>query len=315
MSKRYSIGVATVIALVLLRLTIGWHFFSEGVKHYADPRWTSEPVLRAAKGPLAPWFQAYVPNFHGFDDMLHGDGKLSESHAVQAWLDQVETDWDEFRGHFEQHYTLDEAQQKQAQKVLAEIREKLRQWVAANRDSLETHVHEWQRKETAHEAPAREVPFQKKRIAEKQSTLTSQANAWRAELKGVERDYEDLLVKLLNEEQRYARPPLVHHAASIDTVDHTMTYVILGVGLLLLLGLFTRLACVIGAIFLLSVVMMQPFWLPDAVPTYNQYLEMLALLTLATVPVGRWCGLDFFVQSLITGSSNSTKGKSDVLES
>ena len=55
-------------------------------------------------------------------------------------------------------------------------------------------------------------------------------------------------------------------------------------------GCSRALACVAGAAFLLSVVMMQPFWVSEAQPTFNQYVEMFALLTLATThgrPLGR----------------------------
>ncbi len=104
-------------------------------------------------------------------------------------------------------------------------------------------------------------------------------------------------------------------ATSLEIVDVTMTYGILAIGLLLLLGLFTRTACVAGAAFLLSVVMMQPFWVSEALPTFNQYVEMLALLTLATTPVGRWAGLDFFLTPFVSRICCSSKGKTDVSES
>jgi len=81
----------------------------------------------------------------------------------------------------------------------------------------------------------------------------------------------------------------------------------------LLLGLFTRVACVAGALFLLSVVLMQPFWVSDALPTYNQYVEMVALLALATTPVGRWAGLDYFLHKLVAGKA--TKGQPDAIDS
>ena len=89
MRPRYSISTATVVMLVLLRLNIGWHFFSEGVDHCTDPQWTSEPVLRNAKGPLAPWYQAYLPDFHGLGDWLHGEVDGTESQAVQGWIDEI----------------------------------------------------------------------------------------------------------------------------------------------------------------------------------------------------------------------------------
>ncbi|MEX0978562.1 MAG: hypothetical protein WDZ48_06910, partial [Pirellulales bacterium] len=97
--------------------------------------------------------------------------------------------------------------------------------------------------------------------------------------------------------------------------DTVMTYVILAIGALLLLGLLTRTACIAGALFLLSVVSMQPFWVSEAIPTYNQLVEMFALLMLATTHVGRWGGLDFFVHHLVFGREPATKGTSDVSES
>ncbi|MBI3839812.1 MAG: hypothetical protein HY288_17965 [Planctomycetia bacterium] len=313
MPSRLSISVATVVMLVLLRLNIGWHFFSEGIKHYTDPHWTSEPTLRAAKGPLAPLFHAYVPDFHRFDDLIHASTE-NDSHAVQSWVDQIQNDWDGHRQQFAQHYALNDVQQAQTTKVLRQYQDKLRGWEADNHDALATHVHEWQRKETTRERPASNVPFQKKRIAEKQSALNAEANGWLAELKGLEADYHNALVAVLDGNQRNLAA-MPHQTTSIDLVDDVMTYVILGIGLLLLLGLFTRLACLTGAVFLLSVVLMQPFWVSEALPTYNQFVEMFALLALATTVVGRWGGLDYFLHNLVTGSSRSMKGQTDVSKS
>lgn len=313
MPSRYSISAITVVMLVLLRLNIGWHFFSEGVKHYTDPHWTSEPTLRAAKGPLAPMFRGYVPDFHRFDELVHG-ATQSDSHAAGSWIDQIQNDWDVDRRQFAQYYALDDRQQAQATKVLGQYQDKLRDWAAGNRDALATHVHEWQRKETTRERPTSDVPFQKKRIAEKQSALAAEAHGWLSELKGLEASYHNALGAVLDAEQRNLAA-MPHRASSIDLVDDVMTYVILGIGLLLLVGLLTRLACLAGAVFLVSVVLMQPFWISDALPTYNQFVEMFALLALATTPVGRWGGLDYFLHNLLTGSSRSMKGQTDVSQS
>ncbi len=106
MLHRFSISFATVVMLVALRLTIGWHFFSEGLKHYYDPHWTSEPVLRASKGPLGPFFHSYLPDFHGFEELLHGPSTESEAHALESWLTRVQEDWDAYRKQFVQHYGL-----------------------------------------------------------------------------------------------------------------------------------------------------------------------------------------------------------------
>ena len=297
--------------LVALRLCIGWHFFSEGVKHLTDPHWTSEPVLRSATGPFAQLYHSYVPDVHGFEHFLHAETSQSPEHTVQAWIDEIQKDWDDYRQQFALHFDFDAQRNKQAVAVLQQYQSKLRSWATDNKDSLATHVHEWQRKASTREAPDGNLPFQRKRLAEKQALLTAEAGGWTSEIRALERDYENALDALADD----ARPPMPPRASSIDLVDGTMTYVILGTGLLLLLGLFTRVACVAGAIFLLSVVMMQPFWVSGAAPTYNQYVEMFALLALATTQVGRWAGLDFFLANLISRPCCSVKGKTDVSES
>ncbi len=305
MSHRYAISTATVIMLIVLRLNIGWHFFSEGVKHYADPQWTSEPVLRNAKGPLAPMYQSYLPDFHGMDAWLHSGRQEKASDLVTGWVDEIQHDFDLRRQQFSLHYGLDEAQQKQAVKVAGEYQAKVRSWAGGLRDELADHVHQWQRKDASGEAPdAGDVPFRKNRLATSQATLGAEAAGWKAELSSLEREYESALADLLTSEQRQMRP-LPRPATEIDLVDSVMTYVVLIIGVLLLLGLFTRTASLAGAVFLLSVVLTQPFWVCDALPTYNQFVEMFALLMLATTHVGRWAGLDFFVHHLIFGRARS----------
>ena len=86
-----------------------------------------------------------------------------------------------------------------------------------------------------------------------------------------------------------------------------MKYGLVGVGGCLLLGLFTRLACVVGAGFLLMFYLAMPplpYW-PEGPRVEGHYLyvnkniiEMFALLALATLPTGRWLGLDGILQFL-----------------
>jgi uncharacterized membrane protein YphA (DoxX/SURF4 family) len=60
------------------------------------------------------------------------------------------------------------------------------------------------------------------------------------------------------------------------------------------LGFFTRLASIAGAIFLLGVILSQPFWLSDSIQTMPQITEFVGLLVLAGTGAGRWLGLDYF---------------------
>jgi uncharacterized membrane protein YphA (DoxX/SURF4 family) len=314
-TKRYAISTATVIMLIVLRLNIGWHFFSEGSHHATDPHWSSEPVLRSATGPLAPLYKSYLPDFHGMDAWLHSHRAEKPADAVKGWLDEIQTDLDQRRQQFAIHYGLNEAQQKKATQVAASYQGKVRSWGGGLRDDLINHVHQWQRKETVKAAPdTADVPFRKQRVAESQATLTGETAGWKRELQDLEGEYENALGEILTAEQR-EEPPLPPVPTSIARVDRLMTYGILGIGVLLLLGLFTRTACLAGAAFLLSVVLTQPFWVSDAQPTFNQLVEMFALLALATTEVGRWAGLDFFVHQLILGRAGATKGSSDVSQS
>ncbi len=315
MSYRYGISTATVIMLVVLRINIGWHFFNEGVKHYTDPAWSSEGTLRSATGPLASFYQSYLPDYHGMDAWLHEERPDKEADAAKSWVQQVESDLERRREAFARHYGLDKKQQDESVKVTREFQALVRSWGNARREELANHVHQWRRARGVEKLPdAEDVPFRKQRLATNHAALKAEATGWRTELLALELDHETTLGELLTAQQR-DMGPLPRARTSIDQVDDMMTYVIMGVGGLLLLGLFTRTACLAGAAFLMSVVSMQPFWVSEALPTYNQLVEMFALLALATTHVGRWGGLDFFVHYFIFGRTAATKGNSDVSQS
>ncbi|MCI0684262.1 MAG: DoxX family protein [Gemmataceae bacterium] len=79
------------------------------------------------------------------------------------------------------------------------------------------------------------------------------------------------------------------------------------IGACLILGLFTRTACIAGALLLLLFYLaMPPFpWLPNNPRAEGHYLiinknviEILALLTLATTRSGLWVGLDALVRTV-----------------
>ena len=86
--------------------------------------------------------------------------------------------------------------------------------------------------------------------------------------------------------------------ARLHWINLAATGLTLGVGACLLLGFFTRLAALAGALFLLAVIATQPPWVPDAAPTIMQGIELAALLVLAGTRAGRWLGLDFFTYAL-----------------
>jgi hypothetical protein len=87
----------------------------------------------------------------------------------------------------------------------------------------------------------------------------------------------------------------------LDWIDASVRYGTLAVGALLILGAFSRLACLGGAGFLLLFYLAMPplLGVPDNPKVEGHYflvnkniVELVALLVLATVPSGRWLGLD-----------------------
>jgi uncharacterized membrane protein YphA (DoxX/SURF4 family) len=86
----------------------------------------------------------------------------------------------------------------------------------------------------------------------------------------------------------------------------TVTYVVIGVGVCLLLGFFTRLASLVGIGFLCSVIASQPPWVAGSNTDVFLYqlVECAALAVLIVTAAGRWFGLDFFSYAIwnqITG--------------
>jgi uncharacterized membrane protein YphA (DoxX/SURF4 family) len=88
-----------------------------------------------------------------------------------------------------------------------------------------------------------------------------------------------------------------------------LTWSLFAIGLCLMLGLFTRPAALAGAGFMLFVVMSQPsypgVWPPDpaqlghALLVNKDFVEMIALLVIASTSLGRWTGLDFFLHNFV----------------
>jgi uncharacterized membrane protein YphA (DoxX/SURF4 family) len=99
----------------------------------------------------------------------------------------------------------------------------------------------------------------------------------------------------------------------LDWSNAGVKYGLVAVGGLLILGFFSRLAALVGAFYLLMFfVAMPPLpWYPENPRAEGHYLfinknivEMLALLVLATLPTGRWAGIDALVALIFPGRQN-----------
>ena len=97
---------------------------------------------------------------------------------------------------------------------------------------------------------------------------------------------------------------IVSHAGVLSMVDFLNTWGLIVIGLGLMLGLFTRVAAISGAILLFVYYLNNPplIGLEYSVPTEGSYLivsktliEAVALVVLAVFPSGSFAGLDILV--------------------
>ena len=317
-----------MLMFVLLRMTIGWHFFKEGMSHYHDPKWSSASFLRQAKGPLAEHYKSVLPDEYAWyqesdsaTDRAKGEPPVLQDKDLQGeepgnnprpawkqWADDVAKSWEDHRRAFSQYNLLSEEQEERSHQILGEYRRHLEDYLAAEADAIDKHLRERRRwAELSSLESAENVPYQKKRVADKQRELQGESAGWQDDIASLQTQYHQALNSVL-EKGREPIAPEYEEGTQLQRVDRYITYGLIAVGGCLLVGLFTRTACVLGALFLASIISMQPPWIAGAAPTYNQFVEMVALLALATTAVGRWAGLDFFIHHLIFWPFRSAKG-------
>jgi hypothetical protein len=313
-------------------LTIGWHFFREGLEHASNPNWTSDGFFRGAQGPLAPFYHALIPDyeFHHWDAYLLSprpdtlvaavDQKADAAPAkaekpYQEWLTEVKHDWDALLERLSPRLNAD--QKEKAKKIVAARQAQLAEFLADYEGDIRTYRHEMYRLQQLRSAPgALDVPYERARIVSRSANPTGERGVtividsspavWQSGARAIEQDLKSDLSNLLDPKDSSAvvsaEEPVWWETWMQQGAFYFGKYGVLAVGVLLILGLFTGLASWAGALFLLSVIMTQPPWLPQTIPTYNFAVEAVALLALAGTAAGRWCGLDFFLYRMFGGA-------------
>lgn len=317
-----------MVLLVALRLCIGWHFYKEGVKHYHDPHFTSAPMLQSAVGPWADHFHSLAGgDFHDWDALLAQplaldpdaeppakveEGEIPPDAPYAAWAEKITHDWRAQLHVYLDNFNGDKAKQSEAAEVYEKRKQQLLDYLDENHADIAEYRHELYRLDNLkNDATAEEVPFQRERIASKQRELAAQAAGWKQEIASFETNYEVELASVFElDDQQQSQARKLLKSDQLACLDQCVTYMTLGVGVCLLLGLFTRLASLVGAGFLLSVMATQPPWVSGAAPVYYQSVEMVALLVLAATAAGRWGGLDYFIYSLFRRCCTAEGSKS-----
>jgi uncharacterized membrane protein YphA (DoxX/SURF4 family) len=336
--RRYQIGVWAVAALVALRVGLGCHFLYEGLWKirpwdafstvHHEP-FTAKPFLTQAKGPLAGLFYWMVPDLDG-RERLHVEKDSLGRRTVRG--DAVAARWDALRQEFVDFYrqsSADAAAQERleraAERTQAEFKEKLDEYFKVNEEEMLAHFDALDRFENDTER-GQTAPFQKQRRWERMLVLRAEAARWISDLESQEKAFQNSLYALLDEQQKIqGRLPAAANPLRwdrMDQLDFVVTYSLTAIGLCLMLGFCTPPAALGGAGFMAFVVMTQPAWPgiypPDpavvghALLVNKDFVEMFALLVVATTAAGRWGGLDYFVARCFR-RRGATNGASSVL--
>ncbi|MGW8256646.1 MAG: hypothetical protein ACWGMZ_04080 [Thermoguttaceae bacterium] len=309
----------TVVLLIVLRLSLGCHFLYEGVwKITHRDEFTAKPFLDHAKGPLAGFFYAMIPDINGrqrlqiVKDSATGKEKINSAPIIARWdayrLDLVNS----LKPGEGADQDAVEAQQRfeNEAKEIGDKHEKLLDaYLSDNLADIKAYFASLDRFQNNPEAH-QDAPFQKKNRWDRMLQLRAEAAVWINDIAAREKSFQNALYEAMDENQRQqvsARWPdwKLWNWNRIDQINFAVTYGLTAIGLCLMLGFCTRLAALGGAAFMCFVVMTQPAWPtiypPDpavvghALIVNKDFIEMVALLLISTTAVGRWGGLDFFL--------------------
>ena len=290
--------------LVLLRVAIGWHFFYEGTQKVLSvpgnklsifgqlvpapdgPVFTAEPYLRASSGPLANHFRNLIPDADSRD-------KLDPT-AIKANFAAI-------LARVGEHYNFDADQRKQADAIVKDRAEVVDTWFESleNRERVRKYLDELAEVEKIESNPNAlayelENARQDRKTAETdRKDLVKEVTPWSETLR-------DSLIALSTPAQAKEAGEYQAPWTQMDWIDRSTMWGLTAIGLCLIFGLFTPLAALGGAGYLLSFYLSMPPWpgLPEGI-TEGHYryinknlIEMIALLALAATPNGLWIGLD-----------------------
>lgn len=290
--SRVQIGVWGVVALVALRLGIGFHFFLEGSDKINNPKPFSALFFGNAKGPLAPLYKSMIWDADGLY-------RLDNNTTADYWAaygDRVVA-----------HYRFDEDQANKVTKAVEDYNGRLAAHLGEYEDDIFEYDKQLTRRDKNLKDPTRTALAS---LRAHDAKIEGERNKLKAKIiPGIDaiwKDLENELNGLATVEQfkAHGRLPIGkigRRFMDTEMVDGVIRYFDFTIGVLLILGLFVRPAALLAAGFLLTVCLSQWPGTYGAIPIYYQGIEMLALLVLAAFSAGNLAGLDFFITAWRAG--------------
>lgn len=348
------------LAILLLRLVVGAHFFGEGVSKLESGTFTAKHFLADAKGPWAGFFRSFLDDPDGIiqlclktevpllatEEELRNP-EISPAFTLMLWRDYA----DQSRSLFENELpTLEAAAEeriKQAQRkietvshdpearaaleasiqadqqLLRQLREQparieriyedhknmLEDFLEVNRAELIAYFGSRDRLEgfsrdgdQRHQAAEQVISLQEQVDTIRQDRRRK-FQSWIAEVGAMWNSLETQLNELVVERSPTARFIALHRPFDQPyswqkMIDRIIPWFDTVVGILLIIGLLTRIAASAAAGFLASIVMTQPPWIAGTAPTILYIVELAACLVLVGAAAGRIGGLDYIIYRL-----------------
>jgi len=220
-------------------------------------------------------------------------------------------------------YHLNADQQYQADRIYRRYKDAAIAVLAENQADIAVYFEALKRFEEREAIGNNGAAHQLERGHDERQKLLKEVGVWLSGLKASGEGYQTALAGLLTKQQA-AKGALPVPWKLMDYMNFAVTYGLSAIGLCLLLGLFTRPAALAAGCFMVSIVLTQPAWPtiypPDppmvghALLINKDFIEMLVLFTLASTAVGRWAGLDYFVENYIVSLWGKLQNKSNQQE-
>jgi uncharacterized membrane protein YphA (DoxX/SURF4 family) len=315
-----------------------WRGPTETVIGKSKP-FSSAGYFREGTGPLAQYIRQEVgdPDQEALKLLKPKPAESSSAPPHERTPPLLHQQWSDYVHRFEDYYNLDDEQKKKADAALTKAEDNVVRWLtrtAADEKNLKSKTQEGRLP-----VPARLAQYKQKleELSEpKHSRLVSiGSDAESARLHNVKAEVVRLRTSLLNELDEYTQElkkelekvPSDEQKQAAQSkgnvpqpgpppnpkqhwIDLAAMYGLAILGACLILGLFSRTACLLSAAFLvMTYLCMPPFpWLPSAPNNEGYYLfvnknviEMLALLALMTTRSGYWFGVDAIIHWMLFG--------------
>jgi uncharacterized membrane protein YphA (DoxX/SURF4 family) len=306
--------------------------------------WTSATYLRESAGPMAPFFREMAGDLdqQALDRLklrpLQPGDDLKRTPAINRFPAALSDEWEAYFERFAEHHKLGEEQKRKARESLVRQKDQTAQWllkgektvrktfpsgVAEVKQTTAARVADYEQKLAdidemlTKELPAFGEDVRKTKLREAKLEAARLRTELMNDLNEQTVKMKSALLATLSDEQKQSEAMAEAEPLSawrvwtwprVEIIDWATRWLLVAVGVCLLLGLFTRLACLAGASFLLMIYAAMPPLpgMPEVLRSEGHYLfvnknliEMLALLVLATTASGRWLGLDGLLLAML----------------